>query len=57
MDYNLGVKHVLNGRYNHNYATQISIAGQVPSYETIFNWARGQSRHRCRTPTPSRRRW
>src|ERR1700694_5229279 len=27
----------------HNYATQISIAGQVPSYETIFNWARVQS--------------
>ena len=43
MDYSLGNKHLISGRYNHNYATQISIAGQVPTYETIFNWARVQS--------------
>jgi outer membrane receptor protein involved in Fe transport len=43
MDYNLGSKHMLSGRYNHSYATQISIAGQVATYETIFNWARVQS--------------
>ena len=43
VDYNLGVKHMIAGRYNHNYATQISIAGQVPTYETISNWARVQA--------------
>jgi outer membrane receptor protein involved in Fe transport len=43
LDYNLNAKHVITGRYNHNYATQITIAGNVPSYETIFNWARVQS--------------
>src|SRR5205807_5002982 len=43
VDYNLGSKHPITGRYNHSYATQISIGGQVPTYETIFNWARVQS--------------
>ncbi|MFB3830177.1 MAG: carboxypeptidase regulatory-like domain-containing protein [Bryobacteraceae bacterium] len=43
VDYNLGQKHLLSGRYNHNYATQISIAGQVPTYATLFNWARVQA--------------
>ncbi|MGI8745649.1 MAG: TonB-dependent receptor [Bryobacteraceae bacterium] len=43
LDYNLGSKHLITGRYNHNYATQITIAGQVPTYETIFNFARVQS--------------
>jgi hypothetical protein len=43
VDYNLGSRHVISGRYNHNYATQISIAGNVASYETIFNWARVQT--------------
>ncbi len=43
VDYNLNARHVITGRYNHNYATQISIAGNVPTYETIFNWARVQS--------------
>ena len=43
VDYNLNAKHVISGRYNQNYATQISIAGNVPTYETIFNWARVQS--------------
>jgi outer membrane receptor protein involved in Fe transport len=43
VDYNLGSRHLITGRYNQNYATQISIAGNVPSYETIFNWARVQS--------------
>ena len=28
VDYNLGAKHMLTGRYNHNYATQISYRGQ-----------------------------
>jgi outer membrane receptor protein involved in Fe transport len=43
VDYNLSSKHLLTGRYNQNYATQIAIAGNVPGYETIFNWARVQS--------------
>ena len=43
VDYNLGSKHLISSRYNHTYATQIGIGGQVPSYETIFNWARVQS--------------
>jgi outer membrane receptor protein involved in Fe transport len=43
VDYNLGTKHLLTGRYNHNYATQISVAGNVATYETIFNWARVQT--------------
>jgi outer membrane receptor protein involved in Fe transport len=43
VDYNLGRKHLVTARYNHSYATQITIAGQVPTYETIFNWARVQS--------------
>jgi outer membrane receptor protein involved in Fe transport len=43
VDYNLNSKHLISGRYNQNYATQISIAGNVPGYETIFNWARVQS--------------
>jgi hypothetical protein len=43
VDHNLGGKHLITGRYNHSYATQITIAGQVPTYETIFNWARVQS--------------
>jgi hypothetical protein len=43
VDYNLGSKHLLSGRYNQNYATQISVAGNIPSYETIFNWARVQT--------------
>jgi hypothetical protein len=43
VDHNLGNKHLLTGRYNHSYASQISIAGQVPTYETIFNWARVQT--------------
>ncbi|MBV9082776.1 MAG: carboxypeptidase regulatory-like domain-containing protein, partial [Acidobacteriaceae bacterium] len=43
VDYNLSEKHLLTGRYNQNYATQISIGGNVPSYETIFNSARVQS--------------
>jgi outer membrane receptor protein involved in Fe transport len=43
VDYNLGSKHLITGRYNHNYATQISIAGNIASYETIFNWARVQT--------------
>ncbi len=42
VDYNAG-NHVITGRYNHNYATQPSIGGQVPAYETVFNWARAQS--------------
>jgi hypothetical protein len=43
VDHNLGNKHLLTGRYNHSYASEISIAGQVPTYETIFNWARVQT--------------
>lgn len=43
VDYNLGAKHLVTARYNHSYATQITIAGQVPTYETIFNWARVQT--------------
>ncbi len=43
VDYNLNSKHVISGRYNQNYSTQITIGGQVPTYETIFNWARVQS--------------
>ena len=49
VDYNLGSKHLIMGRYNHSYATQITLPsaspgpGQVATYETIFNWARVQS--------------
>jgi outer membrane receptor protein involved in Fe transport len=43
VDYNLGSRHLITGRYNQSYATQISIAGQVATYETIFNWARVQT--------------
>jgi len=43
VDYNLGSKHLITGRYNHSYATEITVAGQVPTYETIFNFARVQS--------------
>jgi len=43
VDYNLSSRHLLTGRYNQNYATQISISGNVPGYETIFNWARAQT--------------
>ena len=43
VDYNLNAKHTITARYNQNYATQINIAGNVPGYETIFNWARVQS--------------
>ncbi|MGA2268000.1 MAG: carboxypeptidase regulatory-like domain-containing protein [Bryobacteraceae bacterium] len=43
VDYNLGSKHLISGRYNQNYATQITIAGNIPTYETIFNWARVQT--------------
>jgi outer membrane receptor protein involved in Fe transport len=43
LDYNLSSKHLLTGRYNHNYATQITYAGQVPTYESVNNFARTQS--------------
>jgi outer membrane receptor protein involved in Fe transport len=43
VDYNLNSRHLISGRYNQNYATQITIAGNVPQYETIFNWARVNS--------------
>ncbi len=43
VDYSLGTKHLITARYNHSYATQISIGGDVPTYETIFNWARVQA--------------
>jgi outer membrane receptor protein involved in Fe transport len=42
LDDNVG-NHVITGRYNHNYATQPTIGGQVPAYETVSNWARAQS--------------
>jgi outer membrane receptor protein involved in Fe transport len=41
-DYNAGA-HTITGRYNNNYATQPTLGGQVPTYETVFNWARSQS--------------
>jgi hypothetical protein len=43
VDYNLNARHLLTARYNQIYSTQISIAGNIPTYETIFNWARVQS--------------
>jgi outer membrane receptor protein involved in Fe transport len=42
-DYNLSSRHILTGRYNQNYATQITIAGNVPTYAALLNWARVQS--------------
>ncbi len=43
VDYNLTSRHLLTARYNQNYATQITIAGNIPTYTTIMNWARTQS--------------
>ena len=48
VDYNLNPKHVISGRYNQNYASQISLPGNspnftVPTYETIYSYARVQS--------------
>jgi outer membrane receptor protein involved in Fe transport len=43
LDYNLNDKHAISGRYNQNYASQISIAGGIPTYETLYSWARVQS--------------
>ena len=34
VDYNTG-RHTLEMRYNYNYATQVSTAGQVPSYQPL----------------------
>ena len=42
VDYNAG-RHTLDGRYNYNLATQISTAGQVPTYLPLDNLARVQS--------------
>jgi outer membrane receptor protein involved in Fe transport len=43
LDYNLSSKHIITGRYYHNYAVGISYAGQVPTYESISAVARVQS--------------
>jgi outer membrane receptor protein involved in Fe transport len=42
VDYNVG-RHTIDGRYNYNLATQISTAGQVPTYLPLDNLARVQS--------------
>ncbi|MBV9085400.1 MAG: TonB-dependent receptor, partial [Acidobacteriaceae bacterium] len=43
VDYNVSTNHVLTGRYNQNYATQVTLQGNVATYETVSNWARVQS--------------
>jgi outer membrane receptor protein involved in Fe transport len=43
LDYNLGSKHLISGRYNQNYASEIAFTGQIPSYESVYNFARAQS--------------
>jgi outer membrane receptor protein involved in Fe transport len=43
IDYNINSKHEFMARYNQNYATQASYAGQVSTYEALNNWARVQS--------------
>ena len=43
VDYNASARNLIVGRYNQNYATQISYAGQIATYEPLNNWARTQS--------------